>query len=121
MDFRRYQELAGETAVYPSMATVSEINGEVTGVLHIGYPVFGLLGEAGELAEKTKKIIRDKNCIIDDSELLGLMYELGDIMWYIARICTELNVSMESIAQMNIQKLKDRKERGVIQGSGDHR
>lgn len=85
------------------------------------YPVLGMLGEAGEVAEKVKKILRDGNFEIGEEERLLLLKELGDVQWYIADTAQELNSSSAEVAQINIDKLKDRRERKVLQGSGDNR
>lgn len=85
------------------------------------YCTLGLLGEAGEIAEKMKKIIRDKNCqiSIEDNELLKK--ESGDCLWYVGADAKELGTTLTDIAQINIDKLQSRKQRGVLQGSGDNR
>jgi NTP pyrophosphatase (non-canonical NTP hydrolase) len=85
------------------------------------YLVMGLSGEAGEVANKYKKIIRDKSGIMDKEDEDQLLDELGDVMWYIARIVDELGSNFESLADKNYQKLQSRLERGVIGGSGDNR
>ncbi|MCC7162575.1 MAG: nucleoside triphosphate pyrophosphohydrolase family protein [Anaerolineae bacterium] len=87
----------------------------------IVYPTLGLVNEAGELAGKVKKIFRDKQGVISDADREALKYELGDVMWYLAQIATELNLSMEEIAQANIDKLASRLERNQIRGEGDYR
>ena len=80
------------------------------------YPALGLAAEAGEVANKVKKILRDGKF---DREAIA--DEVGDCMWYIAALCRDLNIDMQQIADNNIKKLKDRLERGVISGSGDNR
>jgi|TARA_B100000035_G_scaffold164544_1_gene140259 NTP pyrophosphatase (non-canonical NTP hydrolase) len=98
-----YQRAAVSTAIYKKEHAVI-------------YPALGLAAEAGEVANKVKKILRDgkfdKKAIAD---------EVGDCMWYIAALCRDLNMDMQEIADNNIKKLKDRLERGVISGSGDNR
>lgn len=83
--------------------------------------VLGLNGEAGEVAEKLKKIIRDKQGILSDDDKKELAKELGDVLWYIAVFAHDLGVDLESIANANVQKLADRQQRDVIRGSGDNR
>ena len=83
--------------------------------------VFGLVGEAGEVADKFKKILRDKGGIATDEEKKELAKELGDVLWYINSVGLYLGVPLEEIAQSNLDKVLSRKERGVIQGSGDNR
>jgi len=87
----------------------------------IVYPTMGLTNEVGELAGKIKKIFRDKNGIISEEDRQALKGELGDVMWYFTQICTELNLSLEEVAQANIDKLASRLERNKIQGDGDNR
>jgi NTP pyrophosphatase (non-canonical NTP hydrolase) len=86
----------------------------------LAYPALGLCGEAGEVAEKVKKIIRDKNGEIAGSED-ELVKELGDVLWYAARLSMELGVTLETVAEKNVEKLKGRMERGTVQGNGDER
>jgi|SRR5690606_6317242 len=85
------------------------------------YATLGLVGEAGEVAEKLKKILRDGNFEIGEAEKQDLLRELGDVQWYVVDSADELGSSGEEVARMNIDKLKSRKERGVLQGSGDNR
>lgn len=110
MTFDEYQKLAHRT----SMDT--EIGGST-----ILYPVLGLLGEAGEIANKVKKIFRDKAGELDDSDREMLLGELGDCGWYLAESCTQLGVSLDDVMMGNLQKLVGRAERGAIGGSGDDR
>jgi len=87
----------------------------------IVYPTLGLVNEAGEVAGKVKKIFRDKGGTISDEDRQELKLELGDVLWYMAQICTELGISLDDVAEANIEKLRSRLERGTIQGEGDHR
>jgi NTP pyrophosphatase (non-canonical NTP hydrolase) len=87
----------------------------------IVYPTMGLVNETGELAGKIKKIFRDHNGEIGETERQALKGELGDILWYLAQICTELDLSLEEVAEANLTKLFSRLERGVIRGDGDNR
>ena len=104
-----YQDKARSTAAYPEI-----------GVNYI-YPALGLCGESGEVAEKIKKIIRDNGGVVSDEKRIEIKKELGDVMWYVANLCSELDLEMEDVAQGNLDKLFDRKDRGVLQGSGDNR
>jgi NTP pyrophosphatase (non-canonical NTP hydrolase) len=106
MEFNKYQELASTTATYKEK---------------IIYPTLGLNGEAGEIAEKVKKILRDKDGVFDEAFKLELAKELGDQLWYVAALASDLGLNLDDVAEMNIKKLASRKERGVIQGSGDNR
>jgi len=109
MDFKEYQEKARQTAIYPDKGK------------NLIYPTLGLVGESGEVAEKVKKLIRDKNMVVDKEFLDSIKKELGDVLWYIAAICSELSLSLEDVAIENIRKLYSRKERDVLHGSGDDR
>ena len=108
MTFEEYQRKAVATAIYGAGNRVV-------------YPTLGLCGEAGEVAEKIKKVLRDKEGIflVEDKE--QIKKELGDVLWYIANIANDLFINMDDIAKGNIEKLNSRKERGVIHGSGDNR
>lgn len=113
MDFKEYQEKAITTKIYdPSVA--------------LPYCILGLTGEAGEVAEKVKKILRDKfdfyqQGIITDTDKEELSKELGDVLWYIAATCDELGLDLNNIALQNIEKLASRKQRNQLKGSGDNR
>ena len=109
MNFAEYQEKARQTAKYPIIGH---------GVI---YPTLGLTNEAGEVSGKIKKIFRDKEGIISESDLSALQGELGDVLWYLAQVSTELGLSLDEIAEHNISKLLDRQKRGMIQGEGDNR
>ena len=109
MDFKTYQKKARETAKYPNLGSNNI------------YPTLGLVGEAGEVAEKVKKVIRDKNSIFDEESKLAIKKELGDVLWYLSNLCTEFNFSLEDVALNNLEKLKLRAARGKISGSGDDR
>ncbi len=108
MSMNDYQELAANTAVYP--------------IEHaLVYPILGLAGESGELANKYKKVIRDKQGILYDDDKEALIAELGDCLWYISAIAKDLNVTLDHVANLNIAKLHQRKELGTLKGSGDSR
>ena len=109
MDFKTYQKNARETAQYPNLGSNNI------------YPTLGLVGEAGEVAEKVKKVIRDKNSIFDEESKLAIKKELGDVLWYLSNLCTEFNFSLEDVALNNLEKLKLRVAKGKISGSGDDR
>lgn len=108
MNFNEYQELAFETAIYPNKGN------------NIYYPALGL-GECGEVQGKIKKIMRDDNGIVTEEKRNAIKNELGDVLWYIAALSKELNIEMNDIAITNIEKLRSRKERNVLTGSGDNR
>jgi len=109
MNFKEYQEESRKTAIYPKA-------GE-----NYVYPTLGLAGEAGEVAEKIKKAIRDKDGVVDDERKEELKKELGDVLWYVSQIASELNLSLNEIAEKNIEKLYNRMERNKLKGSGDNR
>lgn len=85
------------------------------------YPSLGLSEEAGEVAGKFAKAVRDNNGVIDDERREAIIKELGDVTWFVAELCTLLNVSLEEVMVKNIEKLESRRERNVIHGSGDNR
>jgi NTP pyrophosphatase (non-canonical NTP hydrolase) len=87
----------------------------------IVYPTLGLANEAGEVAGKVKKIFRDKQGVISEEDRQALKAELGDVLWYFAQICTELDLSISEVAEANLEKLLSRLDRGVIGGDGDKR
>ncbi len=87
----------------------------------IVYPTLGLANEVGEVAGKIKKIFRDKEGKISEEDRQALKQELGDVLWYLTQICTELGLTLEEVAEANLVKLFSRLERGTIQGSGDNR
>ncbi len=87
----------------------------------IVYPTMGLVNEAGEVAGKVKKIFRDRGGEISEEDRQALKDELGDVMWYLAQICTELDLSLQEVAEANLVKLFSRLERGQIKGDGDNR
>ena len=83
--------------------------------------VFGLVGESGEVAEKFKKLIRDKKGEISDESKTEILKELGDILWYVNSVSTLLGSSLSEVAEKNLDKVLSRKARGMTQGSGDNR
>lgn len=108
MQLNQYQEKAMSTAIFkPEYAIL--------------YPSLKLAGEAGEVAEKVGKVLRDKNGDFDKETCLELAKELGDVLWYIAALADSLGYSLEEVGQINLDKLASRKERKMIQGSGDNR
>ena len=109
MDFNDYQIRSRETAQYPVIGH---------GVI---YPTLGLANEAGEVAGKIKKIFRDRSGEFNEESRAALTSELGDVLWYLAQVSTELGISLEDVAQANLAKLLDRRARGKIQGDGDTR
>lgn len=104
MDMSEYQAKAVLTAIYPDAHAVT-------------YPLLGLVGEVGEFANKYKKVIRDGKVFTKDD----MTAELGDILWYLANICEDADISLNAVAHYNLDKLFDRKDRGVLGGSGDNR
>lgn len=113
-----YQRIVHETADY--LAPVMLIAGKATRMEYT-YPAMGLAEEAGEVAGKFAKIIRDKVGVISDADKEAIKKELGDVCWFVAEICTVLNVDLSDVMQGNLDKLASRKARGVLHGSGDDR
>ena len=85
------------------------------------YPTLGLTGEAGEVADKVKKVIRDREGVFDADTREAIKLELGDVLWYVAQLASELGYDLNEVADANLQKLSSRAARGRIGGSGDQR
>ncbi len=85
------------------------------------YGILGLCGETGEVAEKLKKIKRDKQGVFDDASKAEIIKELGDVVWYVTNIAQSLGSNLEEVMSVNIEKVNSRRERGVMNGSGDNR
>lgn len=110
MTFDEYQKQA--------LTTAHMSGDELKDIMHW---VLGVTGESGEIAEKVKKIIRDKNGEFTSKDKTEIAKEIGDVLWYLATLAEQLGVSFDDIASTNLAKLKSRAERGVIGGSGDNR
>lgn len=108
MQFDDYQVAAAQTAIYPKQFSVM-------------YPSLGLSAEAGEVANKVKKIYRDKGGVLDDDTRIAISAEIGDVLWYCACLCSDLNIHLSTVAKGNLDKLNSRLARGVLHGSGDDR
>ncbi len=113
MQFSEYQKESRVTALYPRVGN------------NFVYPTLGLMGEAGEIAEKVKKLIRDKHvetpAEVSDIDKTEITKELGDVLWYVAQIASEFGVDLETIASGNIEKLRSRQTRSTLHGDGDNR
>ncbi|MFM8604055.1 MAG: nucleoside triphosphate pyrophosphohydrolase family protein [Cyanobium sp.] len=109
MDFATYQERCRSTARYPQVGS------------NPIYPTLGLCGEAGEVADKVKKVVRDRDGQFDAAVRDDLLLELGDVLWYVAQLASELELDLEAVAEANLAKLASRAARNVIGGSGDRR
>lgn len=109
LTFHDYQERSRATAIYPDAGR------------NFVYPTLGLAGESGEVAEKIKKVLRDRQGRIDDETRAAVEKELGDVLWYVAQLATELGLDLGGVAEKNLAKLASRKERGMLGGSGDGR
>ena len=107
MNFNTYQKKAMSTRVEKAIKLI--------------YPVLGLNGEAGEIAEKIKKVIRDNEGVVTNEIAGAIGKELGDVLWYLAAIADDLGFTLDDIAKANLEKLASRKERDVIKGDGDSR
>jgi len=108
MDLSEYQRQSRRTAEYPREAWLA-------------YPALGLAGEAGEVAEHAKKAIRDDAGKVSDERKAAMSKELGDVLWYVAQLATELGLDLDEVAEQNLEKLLSRQARGVLSGSGDDR
>lgn len=108
MQANTYQERTMDTAIYPGAGTGND--------QEITYLALGLNGEAGEVADKIKKHLRDGKLDIG-----GLIYELGDVCWYVARLSEAFGYEFEDVLEINYQKLQKRKAANTLQGSGDVR
>ena len=106
--FTMYQIAAKETAVYDTH-------------LEVWYPALGLAGEAGKIANKVKKIYRDNGGVVTGDHMIAIAKELGDVLWYVAALCTDLGIDMGTVARQNLMDLRDRAERDKIHGDGDDR
>lgn len=102
MEANTYQNRTQDTAVYPGRHTPSGLN----------YTILGLVGEAGELANKLKKVYRNQDSVYANREVF--VDELGDVLWYAAAFAKELGVSLEEVMEKNLAKLQARKESGTL-------
>jgi NTP pyrophosphatase (non-canonical NTP hydrolase) len=108
MDLNDYQQAARRTAIYAAQHRVL-------------YPALGLASEAGEVAGKIKKVLRDEGSDFGRAPIEAIKDELGDVRWYVAVLASDLGLSLEEVAAANLTKLVSRKERGRISGGGDRR
>lgn len=122
-DFHQYQFLAKQTAKYGTVIDSLSADDlpKIKKYLKVDYAALGLASEAAEVAGKVKKILRDKGLEITDEDRKELSKELGDVIWYVAALATDLNLDLDAVAKGNIDKLRDRANRGVLGGSGDNR
>jgi NTP pyrophosphatase (non-canonical NTP hydrolase) len=104
-----YENLAGQTAIFPKDKALE-------------YLALGMTSEAGEVAGKVKKLIRDGEDVEGfEMKKLAIASEIGDVLWYCAMMAKEVGVPLNDIMKENLKKLHGRKERGTLQGSGDDR
>lgn len=108
MTLNEYQQHALETAIHPDDRRII-------------YPTLGLTGEAGEVADKVKKVIRDAHEEFTPEKKLEIVKEIGDVMWYCATLARDLGYELDDVAQMNVDKLRSRMQRNHLTGSGDNR
>ena len=111
MNFNEYQQQTAKTAIYPSSSPIEALS----------YVTMGLVGEAGEIANKVKKILRDYESEVTEEHRRAIGGEIGDVLWYLSQLATELDYELEWLADSNLTKLRLRAERGTLQGSGDNR
>jgi len=109
MTLDEYQREARKTSVYPDIGK------------NFTYPTLGLVGEAGEVAEKVKKILRDDDGKLSEEKREELIKEMGDVLWYLANLGEEVKVGLSEVAERNLEKLASREKRGRLKGSGDNR
>lgn len=109
MTFNEYQLKAKETAIFPD-----EENRFI-------YATLAMMGEAGEVSEKIKKIWRDKGKVVSDQDREEIKKELGDVLWYMSQLAAELKIDFDDVATSNIDKLQSRLQRNVLHGAGDNR
>jgi NTP pyrophosphatase (non-canonical NTP hydrolase) len=109
MDFEEYQKRSRKTAIYPGKGN------------NFVYPTLGIAGEAGEVSEKVKKMVRGDGGYTPGEKKEEIAKELGDILWYIAQLATELDISLDQVATSNIKKVESRKKRKKLKGDGDNR
>lgn len=124
MEFNEYQKKATETVISLDKIKNSYVNWNIPESLWtvVGVAYSGLgLGEVGEVQNKIKKIIRDKGGEITKDDIDAIKKELGDVLWYVADMCTKFGVEMNDVADGNIKKIFGRKDRGTLLGSGDNR
>lgn len=121
LTMEQYQDAAHKTAIQPQVVLfVRDDNFDEDG--NWVYPLTGLVGEVGEVSQHVSKAIRDrKGHLSADEDLPKLEKELGDVLWYLSELATQLGLNLDRIATLNLQKLRDRQDRGVLGGSGDTR
>jgi len=108
MNLNEYQKNASSTAIYSEGQSII-------------YPTLGLTGEAGEVSDKVKKVLRDNNGVFTDDHKKEIAKEIGDVLWYCAVLSRDLGFTLEEVAQANLDKLYSRQQRNKISGSGDNR
>ena len=111
MTFQEYQDKSRSTALYPNLPVGNPL----------AYLALGLTGESGEIADKIKKLLRDKQGVVAEEDRIALLKECGDVLWYLAQFAHDLGSSLEDVAEMNVKKLAERKAKQTLQGSGDTR
>jgi len=129
MQLDEYQQRASETAIYmreidsllEPIEHHSELHAKLRMILRLSYVALGLTGEAGEFANKVKKLIRDETSYLSDENSQVLSEELGGTLWYNSQAAREIGKTLDSVAQQNLDILADRKARRKINGSGDDR
>lgn len=109
LTFEEYQEESRKTAIYPDKDS------------NFAFPALGLAGESGEVSKLIYRVLRDEEGKINEERRQKLLKELGDVLWYMSNLATELGLSLDEIAKKNLEKLASRQERGVLRGSGDER
>jgi len=111
MNFNDYQVKSRKHAFYPNQNTPDAFR----------YLIYGITGEAGELAELFKHALRDEGDKINAERRRLIIKELSDILWYLANICTELKIDFNDVPEVGLKKIQDRLKRGTLSGSGNER
>lgn len=110
--FSEYQKEAEKSALYKNVASIKD---------PLFYLTLGLVGETGEVAERIKKLYRDRGGKVDEEWINLMKKELGDVLWYLSQLSSELNIEFDEVAETNIKKLATRKENNTLHGNGDNR
>lgn len=107
MTVEKYQDFMSTSKVYDKLPVI--------------YPILGMNGEAGEAAEKAKKILRDHDGIVSQEMKKAIMKELADVLWYIWATADDMGYTLENVMEVGVKKVKERQETNTVHGNGDNR